>query len=62
MRTFAYIVAALAVAIGAVWALQGANLLGGSFMTGQSEWLWIGVATALAGCAGLAWLRRGRRG
>lgn len=61
MRTIANIVAALAVVIGAIWTLQGASLLGGSFMTGRSEWLWIGIATALAGCAGLAWLRRGRR-
>lgn len=61
MRTVANILAGLVVAIGIVWALQGANLLGGSFMTGRSEWLWIGIATALAGCAGLGWLGRSRR-
>src|ERR1700731_1612272 len=33
----------LLVLIGAVWALQGLNLLGGSFMTGQYKWLIIGI-------------------
>ena len=34
---------------GAVWALQGANVIPGSFMTGQVEWLIIGVICAAAG-------------
>lgn len=61
MRTVANILAGLVVAIGIVWALQGVNLLGGSYMTGRSEWLWIGLATALAGGAGLGWLGGSRR-
>ncbi|MBB6466054.1 hypothetical protein HNQ96_001912 [Aminobacter lissarensis] len=58
MKLLANIVAALALAVGAVWILQGAGLLGGSFMTGRTEWLWIGIVIALAGCAALLWLRR----
>jgi len=36
-------------AIGAIWTLQGAGVLKGSFMTGEPLWLWIGVACILAG-------------
>ncbi|WP_246591981.1 hypothetical protein [Aminobacter anthyllidis] len=57
MKLLANIVAALAVVVGAVWILQGAGLLGGSFMTGRTEWFWIGIVIALAGCAALLWLR-----
>jgi hypothetical protein len=37
------------IAVGAVWILQGANVLPGSFMTGQRLWLWIGIACVLVG-------------
>jgi hypothetical protein len=39
------------VLVGVLWILQGAGLVGGSFMTGQRRWLGIGIATALAGAA-----------
>ena len=51
----------LLVLIGAVWALQGLNLLGGSFMTGQYKWLIIGIAVAIIGIALLFWANRQRR-
>ena len=35
--------------VGLLWIGQGAGLVGGSFMTGQSRWLYIGIATAIAG-------------
>jgi hypothetical protein len=35
--------------IGAVWTLQGAGLLGGSFMTGSRLWLVIGIVALVAG-------------
>lgn len=61
VRKIANVVAAVAVLIGLVWILQGASVLGGSFMTGQSQWLYIGVAVAAAGIAGLMLAnRRGR--
>ncbi len=48
------------VLIGALWILQGIGIVGGSFMTGRSEWLYTGVVTATVGIALLAWaaLRR----
>jgi hypothetical protein len=41
--------------VGGVWILQGLNLVGGSFMTGQPEWIFIGAATAGAGTGILVW-------
>ena len=35
--------------------LQGAGLVGGSFMTGQSRWLSIGLATAIVGVVAFVW-------
>jgi hypothetical protein len=49
------------VLIGAVWTLQGANLLGGSFMTGSRLWLVIGLAALVAGAALLLRAGRARR-
>ncbi len=37
--------------VGAVWTLQGANVLGGSFMSGSSRWLVIGLLCLVAGAA-----------
>jgi hypothetical protein len=37
---------------------QGLGLVGGSFMTGQSQWLYIGIVAALVGLVGLAWANR----
>jgi len=42
-------------AVGLVWALQGMNVLLGSFMSGQPKWLYIGIITAIAGLALLVW-------
>lgn len=38
--------------------LVGFGILGGSFMTGQSQWLYIGVVTATVGAALFAWTAR----
>jgi hypothetical protein len=40
------------VVVGVVWILQGLNLVQGSFMSGQTMWLLIGIILALVG----AWL------
>lgn len=37
------------VLLGVVWALQGAGLIGGSFMTRQTLWIWVGTALAVVG-------------
>ncbi len=56
------IVGALALLMGLIFAGQGANLIPGSFMTGDSTWLVIGIILAVVGAVLLVVaLRRGRR-
>jgi hypothetical protein len=56
MRIALNIVASLMVLVGAIWFLQGMNVLPGSFMTGQIRWavyggiaLAVGIAVLLLG-------------
>ena len=56
MKIASNIAATVLVLIGLVWSLQGLNLLGGSFMTGQPKWLIIGIIVAIAGIALLYWI------
>ena len=58
MRTLPAIIGWIGLALGIVWILQGLNYLGGSFMTGQMQWFYIGAALALCSLALLAWTRR----
>ena len=44
----------LGLLIGGVWMLQGMNILGGSFMSGQSQWIVIGAVLAIASLVALA--------
>lgn len=45
-----YLVAgALLAVLGLLWVLQGAGVVGGSFMTGQKLWLGIGIVVGVAG-------------
>ena len=61
MRLFRYLLALIVLAIGALWSLQGIGVVGGSFMTGQSRWLYIGIVTMLVGLLGLGWASRSPR-
>jgi hypothetical protein len=45
--------------LGALWVLQGTGVVGGSAMTGQALWIWIG---GLVGLIGLAFTYRGLAG
>lgn len=58
MRLIKNLLALIVLAIGALWSLQGIGVLGGSSMTGQSQWLYIGIAAMLVGIAGLVWANR----
>lgn len=60
MKIVKTIVGVVLLLIGALWILQGSSILGGSVMSGQSQWLYIGIVAALAGLALLYWthLRR----
>ena len=63
MRIILNIVGAGLVLFGAIWFLQGINVLPGSFMTGQTRWVVYGGIAALAGVALLfAANRRGLTG
>jgi hypothetical protein len=52
VKTASVVVGALLVLSGAVWFLQGIDVLKGSSMTGETTWAVIGPITALIG-AGL---------
>ena len=54
MRWAWLILGALALAVGVVWTLQGLNILGGSFMSGNPMWAIIGPIVAIVGLALLA--------
>ncbi|WP_189587950.1 hypothetical protein [Mesorhizobium sp. M3A.F.Ca.ET.201.01.1.1] len=60
MRLIRNVLALIVLGIGMLWSLQGLGLVQGSFMTGRSEWLYIGLVTMLVGLAGLAWANRSR--
>lgn len=55
MRIFGTIVGVVLVLLGGLWTLQGSNMLAGSVMSGQSQWLYIGLATLVAGLVALWW-------
>jgi hypothetical protein len=64
MRWSLVLIGALAMVAGAVWTLQGLNLLGGSPMSGNRLWAVVGPIVAVVGVAVLAagLRRRGRSG
>ena len=49
MRSLRLIIGIVLIIVGGVWILQGAGWLKGSFMTGQSRWLIIGIVCAVLG-------------
>jgi len=51
MRIFLNILAILLLLVGVVWFLQGINVLLGSVMTGQPQWVIIGGVAFLVGIA-----------
>jgi hypothetical protein len=56
MKIFGNIVGVVVTLLGALWTLQGADVLGGSVMSGQSQWLYIGIAMLIAGLTILYWV------
>ena len=63
MRIILNILGALLVLFGAIWFLQGINVLPGSFMTGQVRWaVYGGIAFAAGALLLLAANRRPHRG
>ncbi|TPI46240.1 hypothetical protein FJW05_15405 [Mesorhizobium sp. B2-9-1] len=60
MRLIRFVLALIVLGLGALWSLQGLGLIKGSFMTGQTQWLYIGLVTMLVGVVGLRWATRSR--
>jgi len=61
MKVGLNVLAAVSLLIGAVWMLQGLNVLGGSFMSGRSQWFVVGAILAAASLIGLASINLRRR-
>ena len=51
MKTASLVLGIIALITGGVWILQGVGILPGSFMSGQSTWLLIGLVVAAVGLA-----------
>jgi hypothetical protein len=60
MRLIRTVLALIVLGVGVLWSLQGLGIVHGSFMTGQRQWLYIGIVTTLVGLIGLAWATRSR--
>jgi hypothetical protein len=56
-----YVLAAIAALVGLVWIGQGAGLIAGSFMTGDSFWAATGLALVAVSGLYAAWPRLRRR-
>jgi len=61
MRIARGVLGGLLILIGAVWFLQGINVLPGSFMTGETQWAVYGGIAVVAG-VGLLWTAKRRAG
>ncbi len=51
MRIALDVVGVLFILVGGLWFLQGINVLGGSVMSGQGQWVVIGGTIAVVGIA-----------
>jgi uncharacterized integral membrane protein len=61
MKWFLNILGILLVLAGLVWILQGVNILGGSYMSGQIQYSGLGIVTAAIGAGLLFWGYRRRK-
>jgi hypothetical protein len=58
MKLAAQIIGILLFLAGAVWFLQGINILPGSYMSGNPQWVINGAGSMLIGAASFWWGRR----
>ena len=61
MKTSLNLLGSALLFLGVIWTFQGVGVVGGSFMTGQSLWVWIGLLTMVVGIALIIWINRRRR-
>ena len=59
-RSLSLVLGGLLVAVGALWTLQGLDVLGGSVMSGVTFWAVVGPLVALGGIPLIVRSRRGR--
>ena len=59
-RSLSLVLGGLLVAVGALWTLQGLDVLGGSVMSGVTLWAVVGPIVALVGILLIVRSRRGR--
>ncbi|MCC7352855.1 MAG: hypothetical protein IT330_03785 [Anaerolineae bacterium] len=62
MRIILSIIGVLLALAGAIWFLQGINVLPGSFMTGRTEWAIYGALAVIAGVGLLVLINRRQAG
>jgi hypothetical protein len=60
MKMVLRIIGVLAIILGAIWILQGLNILPGSFMTGHMQWAYYGAFLGVVGVVLLIVSRGGR--
>jgi hypothetical protein len=60
MRILVRIIGVLLIIFGAVWILQGINVLPGSFMTGQTRWAVFGGVAFIVGVVLVGVATRGK--
>ena len=58
MRIAGIVIGVAFILLGGLWILQGTNVLAGSVMSGQSQWLYIGIVVAIVGAIALWWTLR----
>ena len=61
MKVIAKALGVAMILIGAIWILQGVNVLPGSFMTGHIEWAVYGAIAAAAGFGLFRWGKASKR-
>ena len=61
MRLVLNIIAVLLLVVGMVWVLQGVDILSGSAMSGQTQWLVAGIAAVIAGIGLLVFVTRWKK-
>ena len=60
MRIAGTIIGIILILVGGLWIAQGSNMLAGSAMSGQSQWLWVGIVLLIVGIVALWWTCRRR--
>jgi len=61
MKIAGNIVSIIVLLMGVLWTLQGLNVLAGSVMSGQTQWLVIGLILVVIGIFGLWWINFRRK-